>query len=324
MSSQMNILVVTAPTDNSWRIAELINAAHAAANGRPSRISVLSTGDAFDESATKGADYVYRISAPLSNGFYHDEFIHVVDTACATLTPTLVLFTGDTLGLHVAPRLAARWRAAYISGCCGFEHATPDGLNFIRPVYGGKALEVVESPTSLTVVTIKSKAFLNADRRPADVNVQTLEVPKPWPSDVVMRVQVDGQLAPSGPVLEDAAIIVSGGRGLGSADGFEPLRQLADVLGAAIGASRAAVDLGWISSTYQVGQTGTTVGPDLYIAIGISGAVQHVAGISAAKHIVAINTDEEAPIFGVANVAVVADYREIIPALINELRETTR
>ncbi len=317
----MNILVVTAPTDHPGRIAELMNAAHAAANGRPCRISVLGTSDAFDESAAKGADHVYRISAPLSHAFYHDEFIQIVDRVCVTLTPTLVLFTGDALGLQVAPRLAVRWRAAYVSGCCGFERAASDGVNFIRPVYGGKALEVVESPTSLTVVTIKSKAFLSADRRPTGMDVQTLDVPNSGPSNVVIRVQVDEQLATSGPVLEEAAIIVSGGRGLGSADGFELLRQLADLLGAAIGASRAAVDSGWISSTFQVGQTGTTVGPDLYIAIGISGAVQHVAGISAAKHIVAINIDEEAPIFGVANVAVVADYREIIPALIDELTE---
>jgi len=319
----MKILVVAAPTDHRGRIDELVSAAHAAVGGGTCEISVLGTGDTFDEAAAKGADHVYRLGSPLSSSFYPDALLQIVDQACITLAPTLILLTGDALGLQVAPRLAIRRQAGYVSGCCGFERGASGNLNFVRPVYGGKALEVVESMALLTVVTIKAKAFLNAERRLTNADVQTLNLPAAELSDAVSRIRVDAQPSHGGPNLEDAAIIVSGGRGLGSAEGFVPLQRLADVLGGAVGASRAAVDAGWIAPTFQVGQTGTTVGPDLYIAIGISGAVQHVAGIGAAKHIVAINTDEEAPIFGVANVAIVADYRQIIPALIDELTETT-
>lgn len=317
----MKILVVTAPTDHRGRIFELMNAANAAANGRVCEIGILVSGEVFEESWVQGADHIYRISAPLSNTFYPDTLLQIIDQVCISLSPAMILFTGDALGLQVAPRLAVRRQAGYVSGCCGFEKGASGALNFIRPVYGGKALEVVESSSSITVVAIKAKAFLNAAPRLSNAATQTLDVSLSVP-DSINRVQVDAQPEHRGPSLEEAAIVVSGGRGLGSADGFVSLQRLADVLGGAIGASRAAVDAGWISPTFQVGQTGTTVGPDLYIAIGISGAVQHVAGISSAKHIVAINTDEEAPIFGMANVAVVADYRQIIPALIEELAGT--
>jgi electron transfer flavoprotein alpha subunit len=320
--ASMKILVVAAPTDHRGRISELMNAANAAANGRVCEIGILVTGEVFEESWAQGADHIYRVRTPLSNAFYPDSFLQIVDQVCIFLSPAMIIFTGDALGLQVAPRLAVRKQAAYVSGCCGFDKDASGTLNYIRPVYGGKALEVVESSSSITVVALKAKAFLNAISRSTNADTQTIDVSTVLPCDSINRVQVDAQPEQRGPSLEDASIVVSGGRGLGSAEGFESLQRLADVLGGAVGASRAAVDAGWISSTFQVGQTGTTVGPDLYIAIGISGAVQHVAGISSAKHIVAINTDEEAPIFGMADVAVVADYRQIIPALIAELTGT--
>jgi electron transfer flavoprotein alpha subunit len=318
----MKILVIAAPTDQRGRVDELMNAAHAAANGGACEISVLVTGETFDAPAVKGADNVYQAKGALSSASYPDELVHVAEQACAMLSPTLVVLTGDAVGLQVAPRVAVRREAAYVSGCCGFDRSASGDLTFVRPVYGGKALEVVESVASCTIVTIKAKAFLQSERRPTDVDRQVLSLPVTERPAGVSRARIDAQAPHGGPSLEDAAIIVSGGRGLGSAAGFAPLQRLADVLGGAIGASRAAVDAGWIASTFQVGQTGTTVGPEIYIAVGISGAVQHVAGIGAAKRIVAINTDEEAPIFGVADVAVVGDYRQVIPALIDELTET--
>lgn len=317
----MKILVIAAPTDQRRRVDELMNAAHAAANGGACDISVLVTGDTFAAAGLEGARHVYRINRALGGAFFADELLHVAGQACAMLTPALVLLTGDVLGLQVAPRLAIRTKAAYVSGCCGFERSTSGDLTFVRPVYGGKALEVVESTATCTIVSIKAKAFLQGERRPVQADEQILNLCVEERPVRVRRVNTDAQPSRKGPSLEEAAVIVSGGRGLGSAEGFAPLQRLADVLGGAVGASRAAVDAGWIAPGYQVGQTGTTVGPELYIAVGISGAVQHVAGIGAAKHIVAINTDEEAPIFGVADVAVVGDYRQVVPALIAELTE---
>ncbi len=321
----MRVLIVVTPMDRRGRIDELINAAHAASKGVASEIQILQTGDTIDESVWQAyVDNIFQLTTSLKDTFYPDELLDIIDQACATLTPTLLLMTGDVLGLQLAPRLAVRKQSAYVSGCCGFERESSGRLDFLRPIYGGKALEVVGSASSLTIVTIKAKSFLNTQRRPASALIQALTLATPKPPGATTRLRVDGQKTQAGPSLEDASIIVSGGRGLGSAEGFAPLQRLADVLGGAVGASRAAVDAGWITPMLQVGQTGTTVGPDVYIAVGISGAVQHVAGIGAAKHIIAINTDDEAPIFGVANVAVVADYRQIIPALIDELTESAK
>lgn len=319
----MKILVVATPRDHRGRLEELMNAAHTAARGRAAEIHLLGTGDNFDDAMARaaGADRVYRLGTPVSSSFYPDTLLDIVERACAQLTPTLLLLTGDAVGLQLAPRLAVRTKAAYVSGCCGFEPAASGRLAFVRPIYGGKALEVLESTAPLTVVTVKPKSFLNGERRGGAAQVQTLDTSLTFPSGAITRVQVDAPEERAGPDLEHAPVIVSGGRGLGSAEGFAGLRRLAEILGGAVGASRAAIDAGWIAPTFQVGQTGTTVAPDLYIAIGISGAVQHVAGIGAARNIVAINTDEEAPIFCIANVGVVADYREIIPALIDELTE---
>lgn len=315
----MRILVVVTPTDHHARIGELMNAAHAAANGVSCELSVVETRSANGEDAYAGADRLYTLATPLAEGCRAEALVDMVDRACSALQPDLVLLSGDALGLEVAPRVAVRRHAAYVSGCCGFERGASGSLDFVRPVYGGKALEVIES-AGPTFVTLKPKSFLNEERRATRIIAQVLEVTQAAPS-AVTRVQLDAAPAHAGPSLDAAAVVVSGGRGLGSADGFVLLQRLADALGGAIGASRAAVDAGWISPTFQVGQTGTTVGPNLYIAVGISGAVQHVAGIGAARHIVAINTDEEAPIFGVADVGAVADYRQIIPALIEELIE---
>lgn len=319
----MRILVVATTHDNGDRLGELMCAAHAAVRKQAAEIAVLFTGEhhADDLMQAAGVDRVYRLAAPVAGA---DGLPDVLQQACALLNPAIVMLMADDVGTQAGPRLALRAHAGYVSHCCGFEHAPGGSLAYVRPIHGGRALEVVDCAAVMTVVTVMPKAFLNQGSTAAakNVEVETLPVSPPPHSTMITRVSVEAPQDHSGPSLEEAKVIVSGGRGLGGADGFAVLGELAARLGGAVGASRAAVDAGWISSQCQVGQTGVAVAPHLYIAVGISGAVQHLAGMSAARYVVAINTDDEAPIFGVANIGVVADYRQIVPALLVELAKS--
>lgn len=192
-------------------------------------------------------------------------------------------------------------------------------VHVTRPVYAGKLHATVMAPHAQTqIITLRPRAFLRPEpaRRSAEVVVVDAALSE---DDVSVKV-TDYSASATEVSLTDASIVVSGGRGVGGSEGFEPVRQLASTLGAAMGASRAAVDAGWIPYSHQVGQTGKTVSPDLYIACGISGAIQHQAGMRTAKVIVAINKDPEAPIFKLAKYGVVADLFEVLPVLTNELK----
>ena len=196
-----------------------------------------------------------------------------------------------------------------------------DGLvEVTRPVYAGKLLSTVICKTQPTLIALRPRAFPMPEAGPARSAAVTKVAPAlaeaDIPTKVVDYVVEEGQVS-----VDGAAIIVSGGRGVGSPEGFEPVRKLAQVLGGAVGASRAAVDAGWIPYAHQVGQTGKVVSPDLYIAAGISGAVQHQAGMRTAKVIVAINKDKDAPIFNMAKYGIVGDLFEVLPALTDEFRK---
>ncbi len=223
-----------------------------------------------------------------------------------------ILSPATTFGKNVMPRVAVKLDVAQISDVISIESED----TFIRPIYAGNALATVKSNDAKKVITIRPTSFDVIAKEGGSGIVEDLQ----FDSIQISTAFVDREESKSDrPELSTARIVVSGGRGLQSADNFKLINDIADKLNAAIGASRAAVDAGYVSNDYQVGQTGKVVVPDLYIAVGISGAIQHLAGMKESKIIVAINKDEEAPIFNIADYGLSADLFEALPQLSSEL-----
>jgi len=232
----------------------------------------------------------------------------------------VILFGASTRGRELTGALAVELNAAAIADVTAVERK--DGrLVTTRPVYAGKLLATVVPASQPVIFTTRSRAFPKPEADAARSGNVTRVAPV-LSEDAITSKAVEFVTEGEGEVsLGDARIIVSGGRGVGGPDGFKPVAELAKMLGGALGASRAAVDAGWIPYVYQVGQTGRTVSPDLYIACGISGAIQHQAGMRTSKLIVAINTDAEAPIFKLARYGIVGDLFKIVPALTAEFKK---
>lgn len=245
----------------------------------------------------------------LANGLAENVAAQVLSVADAY---SHILFPATAAGKNVAPRVAAKLNVAQISDILSVESAD----TFTRPIYAGNAIATVQCTDPKLVLTVRTTAFDGAEPTGGTAVVETVAAQ----NDSGKSSFVSREMAKSDrPDLADATVVVSGGRGLGSKENFALIETLADKLGAAVGASRAAVDAGYAPNDWQVGQTGKIVAPQLYIAVGVSGAIQHLAGMKDSKVIVAINKDPEAPIFSVADYGLVGDLFEVLPELTNAL-----
>jgi electron transfer flavoprotein alpha subunit len=316
----MKVLVV-ARSQSAKMAIELLGAARAL--GGPVAAVCLGPGaaSAAENLLASGADEVFWWDDPTLQASPGEAGVRALEFAFAAIAPALVLFSADSAGRDWAPRLAWNSGAGLVTECVGWEVGDDGRLLFHRPVYGGKAMATIVSRQPVQMAVVQPGSFpapppvSNPHGRVRRLEC-TVTAKEAWPRVVEHVPEPAG-----GPALEDAAIVVAGGRGLGSGENFKLLRELARTLGAAIGASRAAVDEGWASASWQIGQTGKSVRPNLYLAIGISGASQHLAGARQAKIIVAINADKEAPIFSAARIGVVGDCRCMLPPLLAALRE---
>ena len=287
-------------------------------------VALLNGSDAAGQAAiAQGADTAYLVQDDVLADMQLDAQIAALEKVCTEVEPSAVLIGRTLSGRDVGPRLAFRLGVGLAQDCLQVEADGASGrITAVRPVYGGNALAKVTFPDSNPqMVVLRAKAYepLEADdSRGGEVVVIN---PSLDASVVKARLVETVTQESEGVRLEDAGIVVGGGRGLGGPEPFDQLEDLAKLLGGAVGASRAVCDAGWLDHSYQVGLTGKTITPDLYITVGISGASQHMAGCSASKNIVAINRDADANIFKSASFGVVGDWKNVLPSFIETVRE---
>lgn len=274
-------------------------------------------GQAVETLQQYGVQTVYRCEHPALSAGQSDAVLMALDPVVKKAQPEIVLVSADTVGREVAPRLAYRLRAGLATEVMSLA-VVGHAVVVRRQVYGGRAIATLEVTARPAVISVKPRALDVPQTQPVRGTVEEVLLtidPEALPTRVR---EIQSERAEVG--LDDARVVVGGGRGVGGPEGFKLLEELAAALGGAVGSSRPPADEGWVPITWQIGQTGKSIRPNLYIAVGISGAAQHVAGVSGSRTIVAINKDPEAPIFSLAHYGIVGDFRQVVPALVARIK----
>ena len=275
----------------------------------------LAAGEPSVGLAQYGADKVVNANSDLLSSYSSEGYCAVVAQVAQKIQPRFLLGSAGSMGRDLLPRVAAKLGAGLAQDCIEARVIDGQQLECVRPIYAGKAYARVRLLMTPAIATLRPNVFsLGAPDAGRSAEMETF-APELNADQIHASVKETKISAGQKIELTEANIIVSGGRGIKGPENFPLIEQLADALGGAMGASRSAVDAGWIDHQFQVGQTGKTVSPTLYIACGISGAIQHLAGMSSSKYIVAINKDPEAPIFNVADYGIVGDLFDVVPAL---------
>ena len=286
---------------------------------------VIGSGvDAAVQAASEhGADKVIVVDGPEYKTYTTDAYAIALCTLVEKYGPTSMLIGATNNGRDLGPRVSCRLKTGLTADCTGLDIDEESGnVAWTRPAFGGNLMATILCPDHRPQIgTVRPGVFKKGEAGEAKAEIIKEEI---HVDAADIRTQILELIKEEGGEtvdLEGAEIIVSGGRGVGGPEGYAPIKELADLLGGVVGASRAAVDAGWIAHAHQVGQTGKTVGPKLYIACGISGAIQHVAGMSGSDCIVAINKDPDAPIFDIADYGVVGNLFEVLPVMIDEIKK---
>lgn len=278
---------------------------------------------AVQTASEHGADQVIVVDGPEFGHYSTDAYVIVFDTLIKKYGPTSMLIGATNNGRDLGPRLACRIKTGLTADCTALDIDEETGnVAWTRPAFGGNLMATILCPEHRPQLgTVRPGVFKKGE--PGEAKAEVIEEKIHVSAEHIRTkvLEIINDINNEQINLEEAEIIVSGGRGVGGPEGFEPVRKLAEALDGAVGASRAAVDSGWISHAHQVGQTGKTVAPKLYIACGISGAIQHLAGMSGSDCIIAINKDPEAPIFDVADYGIVGDLFEVLPVLTEEIKK---
>ena len=279
--------------------------------------------EAVKAASEHGADKVIVVEGPEYAHYTTDAYAIALVALVEKYGPTSMLIGATNNGRDLGPRVSCRLHTGLTADCTALDIDEESGnVAWTRPAFGGNLMATILCPDHRPQIgTVRPGVFKKSDAGEAKAEVIKEDIHVDAKDIRTQVLELIKEAGGESVDLEGAEIIVSGGRGVGGPEGFEPVKALADALGATVGASRAAVDAGWIAHAHQVGQTGKTVGPKLYIACGISGAIQHVAGMSSSDCIVAINKDPEAPIFDIADYGVVGNLFEVLPVLTEEIKK---